>query len=140
MVRKSVTLPEAFEQFSVGFSPFFEWVDNFNGLANQTYPPHNIVKLTETQYHIEIATSGFAKNQLNVELNDGELLVTGSQETNNDDREYLHKGISTKSFKKRFKLAEYVDVKDVFLNNGLLVVSLERSVPEEKKPKVFDIG
>ena len=107
-------------------------VDNTN-----VFPRHNIIKQSDEHFLIELALAGYSKENLKVELEDGLLVISGEQ--GDDDVEYLHKGISTKKFRRTFRLNENVLVGEAKFVNGLLVISLEHKVPEEKKPQTIEI-
>jgi molecular chaperone IbpA len=102
-------------------------VDNTN-----VFPRHNIVKQSDQDYLIELALAGYSKDDLAVELEEGLLIISGGKE--DDDVEYLHKGISTKKFRRTFRLNENVEVKDANFVDGLLSIQLAHNVPEEKQP------
>ena len=108
-------------------------VDNTN-----VFPRHNIIKQSEEHFLIELALAGYSKENLKVELENGLLVISGEQ--GDDDVEYLHKGISTKKFRRTFRLNENVEVKDANFVDGLLVVELALVVPEEKKARSIEIG
>ncbi len=111
---------------------FDRMLDELNGLAKQTndnYPPHNIVKTGESDYSIELAIAGFSKDDLTLEIKDRVLTVLG--EHNLKDREYIHRGISTKKFKKTFRLSEHVHVKNAEISEGILTIELKYTIPEE---------
>ena len=107
-------------------------VDNTN-----VFPRHNIVKIDEETYHIELALAGYSRSDLEMELDEGLLVITGDRE--DSETEYLHKGISTKKFRRTFRLAENVEVKNAEFVDGLLIVILTHNVPEEKKPQSIQI-
>jgi molecular chaperone IbpA len=101
------------------------------------YPPYNVKKVDEEHYVIEMAVAGFGKNNLDIELKDDTLTITGSTEAEEGD--YIHKGIANRAFTRKFTLADTVVVKNAELVNGLLKITLERFIPEEKKAKKIDI-
>ncbi|MAP24416.1 MAG: hypothetical protein CMM87_02655 [Rickettsiales bacterium] len=106
-----------------------------------TYPPYNIVKTGEDRYEIVMAVAGFSKDQLQITLHDNTLKVEAATTNTGDEKvEYLHKGIAMRGFEKSFQLADFIKVKDVVLRNGLLTVSLQREVPEERKPRTIAIS
>lgn len=121
---------------AIGIDRFFTEVENAIK-GNTTYPPHNVIKDGEDAYRIELAIAGFTRDQIDIETEDGILKITG--EAQKDDREYAYKGISTRSFTRRFTLAEYVEVTDAALSDGILRISLKRNVPEEKQPRKVKI-
>ena len=130
---------------TVGFDRLFsEFETQMNSTNNsQGYPPYNISKDGDDLYSITLAIAGFKKSEIDVELEDGNLLITGtvkSDESEKDDIEYLHKGIAERNFVRSFKLAEYVEVKSAKLEDGLLKVELFRNVPDALKPQKIKIS
>lgn len=129
---------------AIGFDRMFEDMERHihNGRGTDNYPPHNIIQLDETHYVIEIAVSGFAEEELDVELKDNVLTVTGEKirEEAGPKVEYLHKGIGTRNFRRIFSLAENVQVCGATVKNGILAVALERIIPDEQKPKKIAIS
>lgn len=122
----------------VGFDHLFDELDRVARHANDNYPPHNIVKVNNTNYLIELAVAGFADNELEIEVKDRSLTVRGNHE--NRGREYIHKSISTKKFAKTFRLSEYVQVNGADLTDGILAIQLEVVVPEEMRPRTIEIN
>ena len=108
------------------------------GEKTERYPYYNIIKIDDEKWIIEIALAGFDKSSITVEEKDGYLIVSGKQ-PENDTNNYVHRGIALRSFKKSFKLAEWMIVCGATMNNGILSVHVELEIPEEKKPKKFDI-
>ena len=113
-------------------------------IANQStqmmpikYPPYNIKKVDETRYVIELAVAGFDKSEIDIELQEGLLRITGKFPP--EPSEYLYKGIAERGFKREFTLADNVEVKSSTLVNGMLKIWLEAFIPEEKKAKKIDI-
>lgn len=102
-----------------------------------SYPPYNIRKIDDEHFVIEMAVAGFGKHNLDIELKDGELTITG--QTDGPDGDFLFKGIADRAFTRKFTLADSVVVKNAELANGLLKIALERFIPEEKKAKKIDI-
>ena len=102
-----------------------------------TYPPYNIKKLDDEHFVIEMAVAGFGKADLDIELKEGTLTVSGNLDS--DDKDYLYQGIANRAFTRNFTLADTVVVKNAELANGLLKIALERFIPEEKKAKKIDI-
>lgn len=122
----------------VGFDHLFDELDRVARHANDNYPPHNIVKTEETKYLIELAVAGFARDELEIEVKDRSLTVTGNHQ--NRGREYIHKSISTKKFTKTFRLSEYVQVNGANLKDGILAIELEVVIPEEMRPRKIEIS
>ena len=102
------------------------------------YPPYNIKKVDEDRYVIEMAVAGFGKSEIDIELQEGLLRITGKCDSS-ESTEYLYKGIAERGFKREFSLADNVEVKSSSLANGMLKIFLEAFIPEEKKPKKIDI-
>lgn len=124
--------------YSIGFDRMFN--NLLDAPASTGYPPYNIVKTSEEKYCIELAIAGFDKSDIEIESKDDVLTVESkSRPEGDDDKEYLHKGISARSFKKAFNLAEYVTVNGASLKDGILSIDLERVVPEAMKPKSIKI-
>lgn len=125
--------------------PFFIGIDRvFDRMHQQTpgqgnYPPYNIAKVDDDHYVIEIAVAGFIESELDVEVKDGVLFVEGKKE-DDDQTEYLHKGISARQFKRSFTLSDTIVVKGAAYNNGILTIDLENVIPEEKKPRKIKIS
>ena len=122
----------------VGFDHLFDELDRVARHANDNYPPHNIVKVDDTNYLIELAVAGFARDELEIEVKDRSLRVSGKHQ--NRGRDYIHKGISAKKFDKTFRLSEYVQVNGADLEDGILAIKLEVVVPEEMRPRKIDIN
>ena len=122
----------------LGFDHLFDELDRVAKHANDNYPPHNIVKINDTSYLIELAVAGFARDELDVEVKDRSLTVSGKHE--NRGREYVHKGISAKKFLRSFRLSEYVQVNGADLIDGVLAINLEVVVPEEMRPRKIGIS
>ena len=104
---------------------------------SENYPPYNIESNGKDSYTIEIAVAGFDENNLTISLENGQLTVIGNRE--DDNSQYMHRGIANRSFKRTFKLAEYVEVIGAGIKNGILEIHLERQLPEELKPKKIEI-
>lgn len=127
---------------SVGFDNLVNEFFNEPQFANATgYPPYNISKTDDDIYEITLAVAGFKKPDIEIELEDGVLKITGTSTILDEEGvEYLHKGIAERNFVRTFKLAEYVEVKDARLQDGILRVGLFKNVPEALKPQKIDIS
>ena len=123
---------------TVGFDHLFDMLDRVSDAGNG-YPPYNIERTDETHYRISIAVAGFGEKDLNVEVKEGVLTVTGKRE-DAAQAKLLHHGIAGRAFERRFQLAEHVEVRAAKLENGLLHIDLEQIVPEEKKPRRIAIN
>ena len=129
--------------YSVGFDSLFDRLFDMDLDSSNSYPPYNISKDGDDLYSITLAIAGFKKSEIDVELEDGNLLITGtvkSEDSAKDDIEYLHKGIAERDFVRSFKLAEYVEVKSAKLEDGLLKVELFRNVPDALKPQKIKVS
>jgi molecular chaperone IbpA len=122
----------------VGFEHLLNELDFVARGANDNYPPHNIVKIDDQNYLIEIACSGFSKEEIEIEQNERTLSVTGKHEKRG--RDYVHQGISQKAFKRQFRLSEYVEVVGASQKDGILSVELKVILPEEKRPRKIEIN
>ena len=122
----------------VGFDHLFNELEHVTRHAQDHYPPHNILKTGDTDYLIELAVAGFSRDELNIEVKDRTLTVTGEHQSKG--REYIHRGISTKKFKRTFRLSEHVKVNGADLVDGILSVILKYEIPEEMRPRKITIG
>jgi molecular chaperone IbpA len=137
MTKFSLSIPELHRSV-IGFDRLFEQAER--RLQNLTqYPPHNIVKVSESDYEIEFAVAGFQRDELSVELHEGVLTATGEHKLN-QDRHYIHQGIANRHFKKSLQLGEYMEIVGAQLENGILVVHVEHQLPDAKKPKQIEIS
>ena len=124
----------------VGFDHLFQELDWVAKHATDTYPPHNIVKVSENDYLIEVAVAGFTMDDLEIEQDERTLTVKGEKvKTEDSESSYIHRGISQKKFKRVFRLSEYVFVDGASLKDGILSVQLKFELPEEKRPRKIDI-
>ena len=129
---------------TVGFDRLFGMLDslgNFDGAA-PTYPPYNIERTGENAYRVTLAVAGFGENDIQIEVKEGTLAVSGKKEetAESDGKEVLYRGIAARSFERRFQLADHVQVTGASLENGLLHVDLVREIPEAMKPRTIAIN
>ena len=126
---------------TVGFDRVFDLMDSYAEQSNG-YPPYNIERSDETHYRITLAVAGFGDKDLNLEVKEGVLTVTGKHDEQEKPEEpsFLYQGIAGRAFERRFQLAEHVEVRAAKLENGLLHVDLERVIPEEKKARRIAIN
>lgn len=130
-----------FQRSTIGFDRLFQLLDGAQSFdAEQTYPPYNIERLTETDYRISMAVAGFTESELKIEMKDTVLIVRGDKFKDDDGRHFLHRGIAARSFERRFQLADHVEVKSAALKDGLLDIALQRNVPERLKPRTIPIS
>ena len=122
----------------VGFDHLFNELEWTAKHAQDHYPPHNIIKTSDEDYLIEIAVAGFDPMGIDVEYHQRTLTVTG--EHVRKGREYIHRGISTKKFKRTFRLSENVEVHGADIRDGILAIELKYVVPEEMRPRKIKIG
>jgi molecular chaperone IbpA len=129
------------QKFAVGFDQLFNDMDRLymNSSSNTSYPPYNIIRKDEDTFIIEVAVAGFADDELDVSIDQGQLIITGSVNNRDDDKTYIFKGIGTRNFTRTFRLADHLEVQGATLANGLLTVELVRLVPEELKPRKIAI-
>ena len=125
---------------TIGFDNLFDQLNRqFASSKADNYPPHNVVKLDDTHYVIEVAVAGFAENEVDIELKENVLTVKGERAKKDEEVEYLHKGISARNFTRTFPLAEHIQVCGATVQNGILAIALEQVVPEEQKAKKIAI-
>lgn len=129
---------------TLGFERFFDEVEKMMTLdqrnVSATFPPHNIIKLDDSRYVVELAVAGFSKEEIEISVEDGTLLIRGEKQDKETVVQYLHKGIGTRSFTKTLKVAETIEVKGAEFKDGILRIGLENIVPEHKKARKIEIG
>ncbi len=121
----------------VGFDNLFNELESISNQKHSSFPAHDIIRISDDEYEITLAVSGFNKKDINIDVHDGVLTIKGNggSEVQDESVQYIYKGIAKRSFEQKFRLEQYVDVKEAKLSNGLLTVSLLREVPEERKPR-----
>ena len=131
----------ALSPYTVGFERQFSRLKDFESLQKQTtgYPPYNIRKVDDYIHVIELALAGFSKDDVEVEIADGKLTIRSVKESDTEDDGTIHRGISYRKFNRQFTLADDIVVNGASLDNGLLTVTLEQIVPEEKKPRLIEV-
>ena len=138
MVRNNLNVPRS---LFVGFDTLFEDLERIHQSARSgtdNYPPHNIVRIDEEKFLIELAVAGFTKDDIDLELKDGILKISGVMST--DERDFAFKGISSRKFEKSFRLSEFVVIDGADLKDGILVVYARVELPEEKRPRKIQLG
>ena len=126
---------------TVGFDRVLDLLDEASrGQAMTNWPPYNIEKTGEDQYRITMAVAGFSPDEINLVQQENVLLVTGQKHPDSKGVQVLHRGIATRAFKQTFNLADHVKVTAANLDNGLLVIELQREVPEALKPRRIEIA
>jgi len=127
---------------TVGFDQLADIMDRVftNDVSRESYPPYNIEKTGENAWRITVAVAGFTDAELNVEVKENALLISARKAEDDTPRTYLHRGIATRAFERRFQLAEHVRVTGAVHENGLLHIDLLREVPEALKPRRIEIA
>ena len=111
-------------------------------IEQTNYPPHNIYRTSEDDFHIEIATAGFSSEEIDISVEKSELKVTGTKPENTEEegRTFLHRGIGLRNFRRSYRLGEYVVVQGAEMSDGILTIHLTRELPDEAKPRKVDIS
>ncbi len=126
------------DPFFIGFNRELNRLNTAHKTNSQSYPPYDLLKLDEDTYQISLAIAGFSKDDINVSVDNGTLIIKGDI-VEVTDAEIVHKGIAGRKFTRTFALGEYMEVTSAELKDGMLHVHVVRIVPEDKKPKVIDI-
>lgn len=127
------------DPFFIGFNRELDRMTSVHQAATrQTYPPYDVLKLDEDTFQVSIAVAGFSKNDIDVSVDQGTLIVKG-EIAEVTDGEYLHKGIASRKFTRTFALGEYMEVTGATIEDGMLHITVDRIIPEEKKPKTIKI-
>lgn len=130
-----------FRRSTVGFDRLFDTLENSARVETvDNYPPFNIEKQGDDAYRVTIAVAGFTAGDIEVTAQQNLLVVAGNKAEEAGDRVFLHRGIGTRAFERRFQLADFVQVRCAELENGLLVIDLVREVPEALKPRKIEVG
>ena len=127
---------------TVGFDQIADMMDRVlaSDVSQPSYPPYNIEKTSDDGYRITIAVAGFSEDELNVEVREKALIVTAKKAVDDAERSYLHRGIATRAFERRFQLADHVVVTGAGQADGLLHIDLKREIPEALKPRQIEIA
>jgi molecular chaperone IbpA len=127
---------------TVGFDSLASMLDQVASFDEQpdNYPPYNIERLTENEYRITMAVAGFGKEDVKIEVKENTLSIQGEKKEADKERTFLHRGIASRAFERRFQLADHVEVRGADVKDGLLSVDLEREVPERLKSRTIEIG
>ncbi len=128
---------------TVGFDRFFDSVEKLLAVDQSTaikFPPHNVLRVDDNHYTIEMAVAGYSMNEIDVVVQDGTLKVEGSKKTKEPAKGvYVHRGIGTRDFTKYFQLADTVEVREATLSDGILTIQLENVIPESRKPRKISL-
>ena len=124
----------------IGFDQLFNNVERrFANQVQNNYPPYNVLKHDDNHFEIEIAVAGFEKEDIKIEVDQDQLIIKGQRLRDDDADKYLHRGLAARDFERSWTLAEYMEVGDAELTNGILRVKLTRVVPEALKPRLIAI-
>jgi len=140
---KGAAIPDLLPPWAVGFD---RQVAELQGLAEAVgsskgnYPPYDVVKFSDDEFSIDIALAGFGEEDLDIEVKDNVLTVTGTRPPEFEDEEFVHRGIGKRAFTRRFGLAEHMEIIGAKLAKGILRIDLERRLPEELKPRKIEIA
>lgn len=126
---------DRFLDLTIGFEDLFN-----HGRQATTFPPHNIVKLSDNEFQIELAVAGFSRDEISITVKESKLTIASKKVEDGVTREYIHRGIALRGFTKEFILQEFIEVRKADIINGLLVIDLVRNVPEAKRERVINIG
>ncbi len=130
-----------YRRSTVGFDRLFDFLENASRAEQDNYPPFDIEKLSDDSYRITLAVAGFKREDIDITAQQNMLVITGRRSENrNRDGNFLHIGIATRAFERRFELADFVRVTGAELRDGLLSIELVREIPEAMKPRKIDIG
>lgn len=132
-----------FRRSTVGFDRLFDMLENSTlGQTQENYPPFDLIKEGENEYRIELAVAGFKPEELDITAQQNVLIVSGRKKDESDEKgsDYIYRGIATRSFERRFALADHIQVRGADMRDGLLSIELVREIPEAMKPKKIDIG
>ncbi len=128
-----------FRRSTVGFDRLFDMLENSAAGNGENYPPFDLIKVDDNKYRIEIAVAGFRQGEIDITSHQNVLIIRGQkgEETGNN---YVHRGIATRSFERRFALADHIQVTGADLHDGMLSIDLVREIPEAMKPRKIEIG
>jgi molecular chaperone IbpA len=132
-----------FRRSTVGFDRLFDMLENSTlGQGQENYPPFDLIKLGDNDFRIELAVAGFKPEEVDITAQQNVLLVSGRKKDDVDDKgsNYIYRGIATRSFERRFALADHIQVKSADLKDGMLSIELVREIPEAMKPRKISIG
>ena len=127
-----------FRPFAIGFDRYFEDLERMSNISQTNYPPYNVVKEDDEHFSVELAVAGFSKKDVSITKEKNVLVIEGKVE--DESKDFVHKGLASRAFKRSFTLADDVEISGASLKDGILVVSLERVIPEEDKPVSIKIS
>jgi len=138
MTRFTALYPQ-FVGFDNIFNELERLVDGTTPTRNTSFPPHNIIKVDDNKYVVEMAVAGFGQDEVDVEIQDGILIVKGEKK-DQTEVDYLYRGIATRSFTKSIRLSETIEVRGAQFKDGILKIGLENVIPEHKKPRKIEFS
>ena len=127
-----------FERRAIGYDRLFKRIIDMPENDNQSYPPHNLIKESDTEFKIELALAGFSKKEVKVVQEEQRLTISGNNSEEERNENILHKGIASRSFTKTFDLAENIEVTEATFENGMVIIKLRQDIPEDKMPKLIE--
>lgn len=141
LVRFDTNSLNALNRALIGFDDVFtNFERKFSNQISNNYPPYNIAKVGENLYDISIAVTGFEKDEISVQVESSQLTITAERKNvEPEEVEYLHRGLALRDFERTFTLAEHMKVKKAEIKNGILLIQIEREIPEEMKPRMINI-
>ena len=140
MTRLTTLDLPTFARATIGFDRMFEQLDReFSNTKSTGYPPYNVIQENDDEYTISLAIAGFSMEDLDITLEKNVLTIEGTSPEVPEGKNYLHKGIGNRNFRRQFTLAEHIEVEGAELVNGMLHINLVRNVPEAQKPKKIAI-
>jgi len=126
----------------VGFDQLFNELDRLVDKGQpvpSSFPPHNIIKVEDNKYVVEMAVAGFTKDEIDIQLDEGNLVIRGEKK-DKQDTNYVYRGIATRSFTKTIRLTDTMEVRGAEFKDGILKVGLENVIPDHRKPRKIEIG
>ena len=132
-----------YRRSTVGFDRLFDMLENSgSGNGGENYPPFDLIKTGDNDYRIDLAVAGFKADEIDITAQQNVLIVTGKKKEEESDRgsDFIYRGIATRSFERRFALADHIQVRGADMKDGLLSIELVREIPEAMKPRKIDIG
>jgi molecular chaperone IbpA len=143
MIMRSAFDFAPYRRSTVGFDRLFDMLESGSGAPTQeNYPPFDLIKVGENDYRIELAVAGFRPDEIDITSHQNQLIVSGgkAEEAEQKGEDYIYRGIATRSFERRFALADHIKVRGADLKDGLLSIELVREIPEAMKPRKINIG
>ena len=127
-----------FERRAIGYDRLFQQLMDMPEKDNQSYPPHNLIKESDTEFKIELALAGFTKEEVKVVQEEQTLTISGNNSEKEGNENILHKGIASRAFSKTFPLHENIEVTEASFENGMVIIKLRQDIPEDKMPKLIE--